>query len=95
MARACGVWVVYGGIYATLCPDKAIELGGAHAVVKGDGDVIWAQVLTACVRGAPQPVYEGGRIEADQFLEARWDLMPAESYGTSGTRRPCPRRNAC
>ena len=31
-------WVVFGGIHATLYPDEAHELGGAHAVVKGDGD---------------------------------------------------------
>jgi hypothetical protein len=30
--------VVFGGIHATLYPTEAHELGGAHAVVKGDGD---------------------------------------------------------
>src|SRR3954464_13308430 len=40
-ARAKGAWVVYGGIHATLFPDEVLEHGGAHAVVKGDGDVIW------------------------------------------------------
>jgi len=39
-ARARGAYVVYGGIHATLYPEEALELGGAHAVVKGDGDVI-------------------------------------------------------
>jgi len=49
-------------------------------VVKGDGDIIWASVLADCVKGAPQPVYEGGRIPADSFLPARWDLMKRDSY---------------
>lgn len=80
LARSLGAWVVYGGIHATLFPDEAIELGAGHAVVKGDGDVIWATALYDCVRGTPNKVYEGGRIEADQFLPARWDLMPPESY---------------
>jgi len=80
MARARGAWVVFGGIHASLFPEEAIALGGAHSVVKGDGDVIWAGVLYDCVKGTPAPVYDGGRIEADQFLQARWDLMPAGSY---------------
>src|SRR5205823_11220394 len=53
---------------------------GAHSVVKGDGDVIWTNTLYDCVNGAPRRIYHGGRIEADQFLPARWDLMPAASY---------------
>jgi radical SAM superfamily enzyme YgiQ (UPF0313 family) len=55
-------------------------LGGAHTVVKGDGDVIWAEALNDCVLGNPRKLYDGGRIEPDQFLPARWDLMPADSY---------------
>ena len=38
IARERGAWVVYGGIHATLYPEEAFELGGAHAVVKGDDD---------------------------------------------------------
>jgi radical SAM superfamily enzyme YgiQ (UPF0313 family) len=80
LARERGAWVVYGGIHATLFPEEARTLGAAHAVVKGDGDVIWAEALYDCVAGSPRDVYDGGRIEADQFLRARWDLMPQDSY---------------
>src|SRR6202171_4537725 len=31
LARERGAWVVYGGIRATLYPEEAFELGGAHA----------------------------------------------------------------
>src|SRR5688572_3665869 len=31
-ARAQGAYVVFGGIHATLYPDEAHDLGGAHAV---------------------------------------------------------------
>ena len=41
---SAGATVVFGGIHATLYPEEARELGGAHAVVKGDGDVVWAAV---------------------------------------------------
>src|SRR5215217_3553098 len=43
-ARAKGATVIFGGIHATLYPDEAHELGGAHAVVKGDGDAVWPTV---------------------------------------------------
>src|SRR6516164_6927835 len=36
-ARERAAWVIFGGIHATLYPDEAHELGGAHAVVQGDG----------------------------------------------------------
>ena len=40
LARHAGATVIYGGIHATLFPEEVHELGGANAVVKGDGDVI-------------------------------------------------------
>ncbi len=43
--------MIFGGIHATLYPDEALSLGGAHAVVKGDGDVIWPLVLGDATRG--------------------------------------------
>ena len=61
MARSRGAWVVYGGIHATLFPEEALERGEAHAVVKGDGDVAWGKVVTDCLAGKPERVYEGGR----------------------------------
>src|SRR6266446_286205 len=93
IARDRGAHVVFGGIHATLYPGEAHELGGAHAVVKGDGDVVWAKVLADCARGTPLPVYEGGRIEASEFLPARWDLVPRKSYmwASVQTVRGCPK----
>jgi radical SAM superfamily enzyme YgiQ (UPF0313 family) len=79
-ARERGAWVIYGGIHATLYPEEALELGGAHSVVKGDGDVVWARAVNDCVKNRPQPIYDGGRIDAEDFLPARWDLMPKGRY---------------
>src|SRR6185436_11479868 len=45
LARERGAWVVFGGIHATLFPDEVREHGGAHTVVKGDGDVAWGQAV--------------------------------------------------
>jgi radical SAM superfamily enzyme YgiQ (UPF0313 family) len=93
IARQRGAYVVFGGIHATLYPEEAVELGGAHAVVKGDGDVAWARVLKDCVQGKPEPVYVGGRIEGREFLPARWDLLPPNSYmwASVQTVRGCPK----
>jgi radical SAM superfamily enzyme YgiQ (UPF0313 family) len=92
-ARARGAYVVFGGIHATLYPNEAHELGGAPAVVKGDGDVVWAKALSDCAQGTPLRVYEGGRIEASDFLPARWDLVPRKSYmwASVQTVRGCPK----
>ena len=52
VARARGAYVVYGGIHATLYPEEAMHLGEAHAIVKGDGDLVWAKVIEDCVKAA-------------------------------------------
>jgi radical SAM superfamily enzyme YgiQ (UPF0313 family) len=92
-ARAAGATVIYGGIHATLYPDEAHELGGAHAVVKGDGDAVWPGVIGAARQGTLERIYEGGRVEADAFLPARWDLLPPEKYmwASVQTLRGCPK----
>lgn len=93
MARSRGAWVVYGGIHATLFPEEALERGAAHAVVRGDGDVVWSKAVTDCQAGNPERVYEGGRIGANQFLAARWDLMRPDKYmwASVQTIRGCPK----
>jgi hypothetical protein len=93
LVRARGATVVFGGVHATLYPDEALSLGGAHAVVKGDGDVIWPLVLDDAARGTLQSVYEAGRIDADRFVPARWDLLPQGRYmwGSVQTVRGCPK----
>ena len=93
LARERGAWVVFGGIHSTLFPDEVREHGHAHAVVRGDGDLVWPRVLADCVAGVPQPLYEGGRVEGEAFVPARWDLMSASQYmwGSVQTVRGCPK----
>jgi radical SAM superfamily enzyme YgiQ (UPF0313 family) len=92
-ARERGAAVVFGGVHATLYPDEAHELGGAHTVVKGDGDLIWRTVLADCRAGSPQATYEGGRVSGGSFGKARWDLLPQNRYmlGSVQTLRGCPK----
>jgi hypothetical protein len=91
--RKRGAWVVYGGIHATLYPDEAFNLGEAHVVVQGDGDVVWQQVLADCVAGKPARIYHGGQVPASQMKAARWDLAPESSYmwASVQTVRGCPK----
>ena len=93
MARDRGAYVIYGGIHATLYPEEALDLGQAHGVVKGDGDVVWAKVIAHCAAGEPEKMYEAGRIPADQFRPARWDLLSAKNYmwASVQTVRGCPK----
>jgi radical SAM superfamily enzyme YgiQ (UPF0313 family) len=93
LARARGATVVFGGIHATLYPEEAHNLGGAHAVVKGDGDVVWPLVLEHAARGTLERIYEAGRVDADRFVAARWELLPQGRYmwGSVQTVRGCPK----
>src|SRR5512135_1145185 len=93
LVRERGAWVVYGGIHATLFPEEAATHGFAHAVVRGDGDLIWSRVVEDCVAARPQAVYDGGRIAGDQFAAARWDLLPERRYmwASVQTVRGCPK----
>jgi len=91
--RDAGATVIFGGIHATLYPDEPHELGGAHAVVKGDGEIAWPAALADCERGTLQRLYEGGKIEPEQFSPARWDLLEPGRYmwGSVQTVRGCPK----
>lgn len=93
MARSQGAYVIFGGIYATLYPEEALELGGAHAVVKGDGDLAWGRALADCCDGVPKPMSIGGQIESSDFVSARWDLIPRSRYmwASVQTVRGCPK----
>jgi hypothetical protein len=93
LVRQKGATVVFGGIHSTLFPDEVREHGHAHAVVKGDGDRVWASVLSDWAGGTLRPEYDGGRVEGDAFVSARWDLLPADKYmwGSVQTLRGCPK----
>ncbi|MGE3176331.1 MAG: radical SAM protein [Vicinamibacterales bacterium] len=92
-ARARGAYVVFGGIHATLYPEEPRELGGAHAVVRGDGDEVWPTVIADCRAHRPAPVYDAGRVSGTSFRRARWDLLPRNRYmwASIQTVRGCPK----
>jgi len=93
LARKAGARVIFGGIHATLFPEEAHQLGGAHSVVKGDGDIVWSTAIEDTMAGRAQMVYDGGRVEPEQLLRARWELMPQDRYmwASVQTVRGCPK----
>lgn len=93
IARERGATVVYGGIHATLFPEEPFERGHADAVVKGDGDAAWGRVLRDLEAGCAERIYDGGKLEGEEFLSARWDLMQTDKYmwASVQTIRGCPK----
>jgi len=93
LAHERGAKVVFGGIHATLFPEEPFERGAADVVVKGDGDVAWGKVLLDLRGECAGRVYDGGKLEGDQFLAGRWDLMQPDKYmwASVQTIRGCPK----
>jgi radical SAM superfamily enzyme YgiQ (UPF0313 family) len=93
MARERGAHVIFGGIHATLYPEESQQLGSASAVVTGDGDIVWASVVNDCINGRLRPIYAGGRVDGDQLISGRWDLIPRSRYmwASVQTVRGCPK----
>jgi radical SAM superfamily enzyme YgiQ (UPF0313 family) len=93
LVRERGGMPIFGGIHASLFPEEPRQLGAAAATVRGDGDLVWATAISECARGKPQPLYEGGTIDAADFARARWDLLPRGSYmwASVQTVRGCPK----
>jgi len=87
--RRRGVPVVMGGIHATMCLAEASER--VDAVVVGEAESIWGQVLEDARQGTLNRVYTGTRLEMDKVPLARHDLLPTGyRFGSIQTTRGCP-----
>ncbi len=90
--KEIGATVVIGGPHASIFPDEALEHG--DAVVKGDAEIAWGELLHDFANGNLQPLYKGGRVDAESFTPARWDLMNLDRYLVASvqTVRGCPKQ---
>ena len=92
--RAQGVRVVLGGIHVTALPDEASE--HADAVVVGEGEGSWPDLLDDLTRGRLQPMYgaDGRAFDLADSPMPRFDLLEIERYNrlTVQTQRGCPWR---
>ena len=90
---ARGAYVVFGGIHATLYPAKRtnwvapMRSSKATEMWCGPG---FCRIAATELRSRSTKV---GRIEATEFLPARWDLVPRKSYmwASVQTVRGCPK----
>lgn len=89
--RARGAKVVIGGPHATLMPDE-VRLH-ADAVVVGEGERVWPQLLSDAEAGSLQPIYRSCQLPDLKNMPApRWDLIKGRVYGKGVTiaTRGCP-----
>ena len=87
-----GAAVVFGGPHASIFPEEVLEYG--DAVVTGDAETAWPQLLDDYAAGRLQETYKGGRVDPEYFTPARWDLMNLEPYlmASVQTVRGCPKQ---
>jgi radical SAM superfamily enzyme YgiQ (UPF0313 family) len=71
--RARGVRVVAGGPHASYWADEA--LAHVDAVVVGEAESVWSQVLADFARGAPKRVYRGEPRPLQGIPTPRYDLL--------------------
>ena len=84
--RRKGVKVVMGGIHPTVLPDEALK--HADAVVVGEAEGVWPQLVSDAASGQMQRIYRAGKMTDLKGLpKPRRDLFP----GTNGKGRiPVP-----
>jgi radical SAM superfamily enzyme YgiQ (UPF0313 family) len=76
--RARGVPVVLGGFHVSLLPEEAAAQ--ADAIVLGDAESIWAEVVADAGRGKLQPVYRGVPGVPQRRVLPRRDLFAGKGY---------------
>jgi radical SAM superfamily enzyme YgiQ (UPF0313 family) len=87
--RRLGVPVVMGGIHATMCLDEVMSR--VDAVVTGEAEGVWRQVLEDARHGCLKQCYDGGLAEIDDVPAARHDLLATGyAFGAIQTTRGCP-----
>jgi len=76
--RERGVRVVMGGMHATLLPDEVAE--HADAVVTGDAEAVWPQVVADAHEGRLAPRYHGACSTPQPGARPRRDLYRGKGY---------------
>ncbi len=76
--RRRGVPVVLGGMHPTLLPQEAQQ--HANAILIGDAETIWAQIVADAQRGQLQPVYQAPVGRPQPGVLTRRDLFKNKGY---------------
>ncbi len=91
--RDQGYYVVAGGSYASLCPERFEGL--AQTVVAGEAEYVWPRFCRDYEEGTPQPSYrETGVVNLEDSPAPRFDLLKLDLYTTVSMQfsRGCPYR---
>ncbi len=90
--RSQGARVVIGGIHASVLPEEALE--HADAVVVGEGEPVWPQVVADAEAGRLQPLYQAeGPADLSRVPHPRRDLGAVKRFMNVNplmTTRGCP-----
>jgi radical SAM superfamily enzyme YgiQ (UPF0313 family) len=89
--RSCGLVVIAGGSYASLCPEEYAGL--CDVVVAGEAEYLWPQVCRDLEHGQVRTVYqETGVVELNATPVPRFDLLKLDRYAQTSMQfsRGCP-----
>jgi radical SAM superfamily enzyme YgiQ (UPF0313 family) len=87
--RKRGIKVVFGGMHASAMPDEA----GFHgdAVVIGEAESVWQQVLRDFRAGSMQQFYRGERLQLDNLPTPLYGMLKGKyRFRGVNTSRGCP-----
>ena len=90
--RAAGTAVVIGGLHVSMMPDEALH--HADAVVVGEGESVWTEVIEDASRGALAGVYRAAPFDLGDAPMPAYELLDIDKYNrlTVQTSRGCPWR---
>jgi radical SAM superfamily enzyme YgiQ (UPF0313 family) len=90
--RAAGTKVIMGGLHVTVLPEEAAR--HADAIVIGEGESVWPEVLDDLSRGALKPVYDARQRPFDlaNAPMPAFEMLDMSRYNriTVQTSRGCP-----
>jgi radical SAM superfamily enzyme YgiQ (UPF0313 family) len=87
--RARGIKVVFGGMHATALPEEAKQYG--DAVVIGEAESVWPDVLKDFSAGQMKPFYRGEQIPLDDLPTPLYGMLQdGHQFRIVNTSRGCP-----
>ena len=89
--RERGYFVVAGGSFASLCPERYADF--ADTVVCGEAEAIWPRFCRDFAQGDPAPLYrETQTVDLRDSPVPRFDLLKLDRYSTATVQfsRGCP-----
>lgn len=87
--RKRGIKVVFGGIHASAMPEEAKSHG--DAVVIGEAESVWPQVLRDFKAGSLKPFYHGSQGELDDLPTPLYGMLEGKRlFRIVNTARGCP-----